>query len=257
MSHLATLQSDFQAYLVDENKGTAFAQFIVDDAKVGANKRLGIYYDAYRIRIIEALATAYPKLKIMLGDDLFDSTALTYIDQFPSTFRNLRWFGGNMQAHLQHTLPQHPIAAEMAAFEWALSLAFDAEDAAILSLQDLAEIPAENWANLKFVFHPSLQLLALQWNVVPVWNALDKDEAPPSLVQVSEPCLIWQHDLNSHFRSLELTEYAAIQLAISGGSFGLICEKLQENASEEVATMQAAQYLSSWLNEGLISASFS
>ena len=39
------------------------------------------------------------------------------------------------------TQPQHPIAAEMAAFEWALSLAFDAEDASILSLQDLAEIP--------------------------------------------------------------------------------------------------------------------
>ena len=77
------------------------------------------------------------------------------------------------------------------------------------------------------------------------------------MCRVSEPCLIWQRDLNSHFRSLELTEYAAIQLAISGGNFGLICEKLQENASEEVATMQAAQYLSSWLNEGLISASYS
>jgi len=63
--------------------------------------------------------------------------------------------------------------------------------------------------------------------------------------------------LNSHFRSLDATDYAAIQLAISGGSFGLICEKLKENALEEVATMQVAQYLSSWLNEGLISASFS
>jgi hypothetical protein len=257
MSHLAKLQSEFQAYLVDENKSAAFVQFIVDDAKVGAKKRLGIYYDAYRIRIIEALATAYPKLKIMLGDDLFDSTARAYIDQYPSTFRNLRWFGGNMQVHLQRILPQHPIAAEMAVFEWALSLAFDAEDASILSLQDLAEIPSENWANLKFVFHPSLQLLALQWNVVPVWNALDNDEMPPSLVQVSEPCLIWQRDLNSHFRSLELIEYVAIQLAISGGNFGLICEKLQESASEEVATMQAAQYLSSWLHEGLISATYS
>jgi hypothetical protein len=90
MSHLATLQSEFQAYLVDENKGEAFAQFIVDDATVGAKKRLGIYYDVYRFRIIEALATVYPKLKIILGDDLFDSTARTYLDQYPSTFRNLR-----------------------------------------------------------------------------------------------------------------------------------------------------------------------
>jgi len=63
--------------------------------------------------------------------------------------------------------------------------------------------------------------------------------------------------LNSHFRSLDATEYAAIQSAISGGSFGLIFEKLHENASEEVATLQTAQSLSSWLNEGLISATYS
>jgi hypothetical protein len=53
--------------------------------------------------------------------------------------------------------------------------------------------------------------------------------------------------MNSHFRSLEATEYAAIQLAISGASFGAICEKLQKNATEAAITMQATQYLSSWL----------
>jgi hypothetical protein len=61
-----------------------------------------------------------------------------------------------MQVHLQHTLQQHSIAAEMAAFEWALSLGFDAENASILTLQDLAAIPLKNWAALKFRFHLSL-----------------------------------------------------------------------------------------------------
>jgi hypothetical protein len=79
-----------------------------------------------------------------------------------------------------------------------------------------------------------------------IWITLDKDEAPPAIAITDEPCLIWRQGLNlksglnSHFRSLDATEYAAIQLAISGSNFGLICEKLQENASEEVATMQAA-----------------
>ncbi len=252
MSHLAKLQADFQAFLMDETKEVALKSQIIDDAKVGAKKRLGIYYNAYRFRIIEALATAYPKLHIMLGDDLFDSTARTYIDQYPSTYRNMRWVGDKMQTHLQHTLPQHPIAAEMAAFEWILGLAFDAEDAPILILQDLAEVPPEAWAELKFVFHPSLHVLPLQWNVVQVWNALDKDETPPNIAKTEEPCLIWRRDLNSHFRSLDAAEYVAIQLAISGASFGVICEKLQEVADEAAATMQAARYLSSWLKDWMI-----
>ena len=258
MNHLSKIQADFQAYLIDSTKGAAFKAQIIDDAKVGAIKRLSIYYDAYRFRIIEALATAYPKLKMLLGDDLFDSTARSYIDQFPSTYRNMRWVGGNMQTHLQHTLPQHPVAAEMAQFEWALGLAFDAEDAPILTLQDLAAIAPEDWAALKFIFHPSLRVLPLQWNVLQIWNALNIEETPPTVTKTGETCLIWRRGLNldsglnAHFRSLDATELAAIQLVISGATFGELCEKLQENTSEEHATMQAAQYLSGWLNEGLI-----
>ncbi len=262
MNDLAKIQADFQAFLTSENQETNFKYHIIDDAKVGAEKRLGIYFDAYRFRIIEALATAYPKLHVMLGDNLFDQTARSYIAQFPSTFSNMRWVGGNMQTHLNNTLPQHPIAAEMAAFEWALGLAFDAEDAPILALQDLAAIPPEAWAALKFAFHPSLHVLPLQWNVVQIWNALDKEETPPTIAKTNEPCLVWrqgfdldfdlQRGLNSYFRSLDATEYAAIQLAISGASFGEMCEKLQESLGEEQATTRAAQYLAGWLNDGMI-----
>ena len=143
MNHLVQLQSDFQAYLFDSDKGAAFKSQIIDDKKVGATKRLSIYYDAYRLRIIEALSNGYPNLKNLLGDDLFDQTARAYIDLHPSTYRNMRWYGGEMSAYLSKTLPQHPIAAEMAAFEWALGLAFDAEDAPILNLQELAQFSSK------------------------------------------------------------------------------------------------------------------
>jgi Putative DNA-binding domain len=254
MNKLAQLQADFQAYIFDNVKGAAFKNQIIDDKKVGVTKRLGIYYDAYRLRIIEALSQAYPHLKNLLGDALFDKTARTYIDLYPSTYRNMRWVGDKMSEHLRKTLPQHPIATEMATFEWALGLAFDAEDAAILTLQDLAEIPPENWADLRFKFHPSVQLLSLKWNVLLTWQALNAEETPPAAAHINEPCLVWRKDLNAHYRSVDLAEYAAIQQLIAGASFGDLCEKLQENASEEHATMQAAQYLAGWLNEGMISA---
>lgn len=64
--------------------------------------------------------------------------------------------------------------------------------------------------------------------------------------------MVWRKDLNSHYRSLDIAEFAAIQFVIAGASFGELCEKLQENVSEEEATMLAAQYLSGWLNEGLM-----
>lgn len=262
--NLIQLQHDFQAYLLDsdsQNKtnGAAFTKKIVNDKKVGVKKRLGIYADGYRLRIIEALASAYPILKAWLGDNLFDKTARSYIDEYPSTYRNMRWVGDAMCAHLIKTLAKHPIAAEIAQFEWALSLAFDAEDAPVLRLQDLAGIAPENWGDLRFKFHPAVQLFNPTYNVLLVWQALNMGETPPKAVQIHEPYVVWRKDLNSHYRPLEHAEYAALQHVISGKSFGELCESLQEiasqeNDSEENATVQAAQYLSSWLNGGLITA---
>lgn len=254
MSDLARIQSDFQEYLIN-NRHTAFTDQIVDDDKVGAKKRLSIYYDAYRLRIIEALATAYPKLKMLLGDDLFDKSAREYIDKYPSTYCNLRWYGGNMREHLLHTLPQHLVAAEMADFEWALSLAFDAEDSEELTLQDICNYPPESWGNLGFKFQTAIQVIRTRWNVIPVWKALEAEETPPALSQnnTHQSWLIWRKNLNSHFRSMGEAEEVALNLGRTGSTFGEICANLEDIFDLDKATIVAAQYLAGWLEAGLIS----
>lgn len=263
MMNLSKLQANFQAYLMCDIRGAAFATSITNDSKVTVKRRLGIYFDAYRLRIIEALATSYPKLKLLLGDDLFDNTALAYLEEYPSKFRNLRWYGDQMRDYLLSVMPQHPIAAEMSAFEWTLLLAFDAANVPELKIQDLAEIPPENWSELKFKFQPALHLLPLRWNTIAMWNAFDAKISPPALEQYSyyTTWIIWRQDLNSQFRSMEETEVLALRMGISGASFGEICDELLEvmnevdckDIGEQQATILAAQYLASWLNAGIIS----
>ena len=255
MSELEQLQAGFQAYLMDHTSGAEFTRFIVDDEKVGARKRLAIYFDAYRLRLIEALSAAYPKLKLLLGDDLFDTTARAYIRDYPSMYSNIRWYGDKLQLHLLFTLPQHPIAADMAHFEWALANAFDAEDVPELTLQDLAEIPPENWGALQFGFQPALQIVPLHWNTVAVWKALDAEEVPPAPAECDSytTWLIWRSDLNPQFRSTDKTEATALQMAMRGDCFAEICMSLEAELSAEEATVLAAQYLAGWLEQGLIS----
>jgi hypothetical protein len=258
VSDLAEIQANFQAYLLGSKKADAFITQIVDDEKVGAAKRLGIYYDAYRLRIIEVLSNVYPNLKLLLGDAYFNQVARSYIDAYPSTYRNMRWVGDQMYLHLEKTLHEHPIAAEMAKFEWALGLAFDAEDAPVLQLQDLAAVPPEEWAQLTFEFHPSMQILEFYWNVVEVWQALDSEDSLPEVVQSKSHCLVWRHMTNSYFRLLDDAELNTIQLVSNHGNFGEMCVRLQQgfedqDVAEQAAINQAAQYLSQWLNEELIS----
>ena len=254
MSQLSKLQADFQAYLVGTQQNSLFRSNIVNDAKVGADRRLAIYHDSYRLRLIEALSNSYPKLHVLLGDALFDSTARSYIDAYPSTYRNVRWFGDSMREHLSHILPDHPLTAEMAAFEWMLSLAFDASDAPVLQLQNLAAIAPEDWSELSFQFQPALHLLALSWNTVAVWKALDAEENPPAFEQQIPPetWLIWRRELTPRFRSLDAMEASTLRLAIAGTSFGDICASLQNEVGEEESAMKAAQYLAGWLEDGML-----
>ena len=255
VSQLAKLQAEFQAYLLNDVQGTNFIKAVVDDKKVGAKKRLSIYHDAYRLRIIEALAAAYPQLKALLGDVLFNKTAREYIAAYPSTYRNLRWYGNEMRQHLLEALPQHPIAAEMADFEWTLSLAFDAEDVPELNLQDLAEIPPENWAGLSFKFQPAIKIVRTRWNTIPVWQALEAEETPPKPAQEStyQSWLIWRKNFNSQFRLVAEMEVIALNMAMAGATFGEVCESLEGEMDEEEAMTTAAQYLATWLQEGVIS----
>jgi hypothetical protein len=187
---------------------------------------------------------------------LFNKTAREYISAYPSTYRNLRWYGSEMRQHLLETLAQHPIAAEMADFEWTLSLAFDAEDVPEVSLQGLAEIPPENWAGLSFKFQSAINIARTRWNTIPVWQALEAEETPPKPAQEStyQSWLIWRKNFNSQFRLVAEMEVIALNMAMAGATFGEICESLEDEMDEQTAMTTAAQYLATWLQEDMISA---
>jgi hypothetical protein len=252
MSQLSKLQTDFQSYLLGNTDADDLKKYIVDDETIGASKRVGIYFDAYRLRILETLQTHYPKLHALLGDDLFEKSARSYINAFPSEHRNMRWVGNEMTGHLSETLSEHPVAAEMASFEWSLGLAFDAADKPTITINDLASIPFESWGELTFKFHPSVQLLNIEWNIIPIWQALDEDVVPPAPSQTHTPCLVWREDLNSHYRSIDAAEFDALQLLMGGASFGDLCEHCQLQRNAEEATQQAANFLAAWINAELL-----
>jgi hypothetical protein len=169
---LLHLQAGFQDYLLSPAQ-TAILEQVTGTAKVGAEIRLGIYAEAYRLRLIEALDTDFPVLHALLGDDEFDRMARAYIDAYPSRHFSVRWFGQHVSDFLRTVLPcrEHPALSEMAAFEWAMTLAFDAADSPLLAMDDMAAVPPASWPGMHFTPHASLHRLDLRWNVPAVWKA--------------------------------------------------------------------------------------
>jgi hypothetical protein len=255
MNTLRRLQEDFQGYLLAlDNR---MHPHVLDSTQVSAEERLAIYANAYRLRLLEALDTDYPGLHTILGDDEFDAMGRAYIAAHPSGYFSLRWFGERMAGFLRTTEPysKYPVFAEMAAFEWAKSDAFDAADSAVAGINDMATISPDAWPGLRFIPHPSLRRLDLRWNVATVWKEIDAAQEPPALEESDYPIawLVWRQGLLTYFRSLSVDEAWALDALYRGETFAAICEGLTEWIDAQNVALHASGLLKQWLLDGLIS----
>lgn len=235
MNHSAdiqTLQTVFQEFILGQRDAASMHVHLAATPGLGHDARLDIYYQAYRLRLRDALSEAYGKTHSYLGDALFYQACATYIDAHPSTYRNLRWFGEQFAALLRQQFSEHPQVAELAQFEWALGCAFDAPDHAILKLTDLGNI--SDWENVGLRTSSSLQFIAMHSNCVAIWLALNEDHTPPEPV-ITEQALtwvVWRKQLQSHFRSLTVEEAEALRQLGQGQRFADVCERAAESNPE-------------------------
>lgn len=256
MSYLAELQRAFQSYVLDGTAGVA--EHIEPGLLANHERRLAIYHDAYRLRLVEALGTDFEALAAVLGAEGFQHACRAYVETHPSAFRNVRWYAGRYADFLQSTLPwsARPEWADLARFEWTLTLAFDAADAAHLTFGDLATLPADAWGSIAFRLHPSVQVIHLRANAPAIRMAVDA-QAPLPAIELAEqplPWLIWRKDLSPHFRSLSEPEAWALQAVREGATFPTVCEGLCEWIEAEEASAAAASWLRTWVDDQLITA---
>jgi len=131
---------------------------------------------------------------------------------------------------------------------------FDAADAQPLDAAALAQLPPEDWAELRLQWHPSIRRLELLWNVPPLWKAItqETDRPEPSVSPEAGQWLLWRRDLDTYFRSMRTSEAAALDAARAGSTFGALCDALCQEEGEAAAPAKAAGFLRDWLQSGLI-----
>ena len=256
MSAYLTLQGQFQNYVLKRDRDILPA--IVEGPRLDATGRLDIYANGYRLRLIEILDADYPALRILAGDDLFGQLATAYINAHPSLFPNARWFGVHLPGFLatDPAFDSQSLLAEMAAFEWAMSLAFDSADDPVLAIADLVSVPSEAWSTLRFRVHSSLRRLELSWNVAAFWHAVTREEdvPEPELLPNVATWIVWRRGLTTYFRSLDIGEAAALNTICTDGSFADLCEALCDWHEPDEVPACAMMLLKRWMDEGLISA---
>ncbi|HQU15882.1 MAG TPA: DNA-binding domain-containing protein [Gammaproteobacteria bacterium] len=255
MNGLRDLQEVFQAYVLSGDAAAIEAR-VTGSRRATALTRLGVYGEAYALRLLEALESDYPVLRAVVGEGGFEALGRRYIVGHPSHHFSIRWFGGDLARLLRDAgLGERPWLAELAAFEWAMTEVFDAADAPTLVVEEMAAVPPEQWPGMRLIVHPSLRRLDLRWDVTRVWKAVKADEPPPVPVRTTKPVawVLWRRDLTNYFRSLPEDAAWALDAVRDGATFSDLCQGVCEWVAEADAPLQAAGLLKGWVTDGLIS----
>jgi len=248
------LQRAFQRHV--DRPGRAMERAVFATPEASAARRLGVYADAYRSRLVAALATDYPVLKGVLGNAGFERMMAEFIVAHPSRNANLRWYGGALGEFLARSprWSRRPLLHELARFEWALGLSFDAADAPPVTVEEVARIAAAEWPGLRLRLHPSVQLLQLRSNAPRIWRAATEGRKTPAPIRHPRPAawLVWRIGHDPYYRVLPPDEAWALGAARRGREFASVVDGLRRFVGTAQAAQSAAQLLRNWLSEGLI-----
>jgi putative DNA-binding protein len=249
---LSEMQAAFQRAVMLGDDG--ILHDILDNSRTNRGVLFGVYRHAYTARLIEVIRNDHQLLNRHLGDEAFSEIARRYIAARPSRNQNARWFSHDLPEFLVEARPDQPHIAELAALERAVNDAFDAPDAAPLTIADLSAIAPERWSDLIFVPHPSASRLKLTTNTYPLWVALKDEATPPDPMTLAEPedIIVWRQDVTPKVRRMSGEEAMMWNETAKGVPFGALCELVAVCDDPDSAPLRAAQHLQGWIATGLL-----
>jgi len=138
----------------------------------GNPDRLDIYFNNNLLILTDFLATVYPVVVQLVGEEFFKTLCRHYIPAHPQPSGDLQKCGAKMSAFLATFKPaqKHPYLSDMAKLEWAYYQATTAADAPPINFDALTHL-ASSGQDFALSLHPSAQLLTFAYNVADIWHA--------------------------------------------------------------------------------------
>jgi hypothetical protein len=150
-----------------------FLEAILETRGAPVSQGFEVYRRNVRANLGGALAAAYPVVRRLVGDALFDEAAARYVRANPSRSGDLHDYGGEFGAFLEVYPPARKLAylADVARLEWACHESHHAGEAAPFDLAQLRDITAESLGEVRFRLHPAVRLMRSFHPIAAIWEA--------------------------------------------------------------------------------------
>ncbi len=174
-----------------------------------ATRRLAVYRNNVLGSLIDGLATSFPVVQALVGEDFFRAMAAVFVRAAPPRSAVLARYGDGFASFIAGFAPAGGLRylPDIARLEHARIQAFHAADAPVLTAADAA--PAlnlgERTGELRLVCHPAMHLVRSAHPVVALWAA-HQDDADIALADIdldqAESALVLRPALTVHVIAL-------------------------------------------------------
>jgi putative DNA-binding protein len=250
--NLAETQRAFWELATQRAGSVDAAALFESTPELGAAERISIYADMFVWRQVDALRADFPKLAAALGDEPFYAAAEEYLRAHPSVHHDLGKLGADLPAFLaEHAGLPRPDLADLAALEWARCEVFEEREVRIADIDLLRSLPPEQIQQQTLRIVPSLRVLTLRHDPLPVWKAIEDGEEPPAPLARRTHAAVWRKQLVVHHAAIPPAEAQAVRLAKMGATLAEVCDAF---AAADDPAQAAFGAIGSWFVEEWVAA---
>lgn len=161
---------------------------VVDPAGRIAPKRFAVYRNNVTVSLIEALASTFPRVQALVGENFFREMARQFARQHPPVSPVLMEYGAQFPDFVANFEPARrvPFLADIARLDRAWLDAFHAADALILDASKFARVGEEQLGSATFTPQPAMRVVQSSFPLVTIWEACRTGQ-PPKLAGEAKP----------------------------------------------------------------------
>ncbi|MDG1118203.1 MAG: DNA-binding domain-containing protein [Flavimaricola sp.] len=211
-------QADFTAALLDPTR--AAPPGLSDGAGRPAGKRYDVYRNNVVVALSDALETAFPVIRKLLGDQFFRAMAGVYVRAHPPASPLMMHYGADFPTFLAGFPPAQglPYLPDVARVELALRRAYHAADAAPIAATALAEVPPDRLGDIRLSFAPAVSLIPSDYPIHGIWTA--NAMGGPNPKPVAESALVARPGLDPSLSLITPGTLPVLTALMSGATLG-------------------------------------
>jgi len=220
---MSVAQSDFVRAMLDPSKPVPEGLTNPDGAQ--AAKRFDVYRNNVAVSLTEALETAFPVLRKLLGEANFKGLAGVYLRAHPPGSALMMFYGAEMPTFLAGFAPvaKLPYLPDVARLELARRESYHAPDTQAIDPAAFQTLPPDRLMAARVSLAPAMRLIRSRWPIHGIWLRNMEDGPMPG--QAGENVLIARPEFDPAMTTLPPGGGAFMAALMAGAPFGDALDK--------------------------------